>query len=61
MAINGVDDSFKTLWSSIAAGEAVTCSKTGTQFSALPPPQAVIVDASIFGCFYRCTYADDVR
>lgn len=47
MAINGMDDSFKALWLSIAAGEAVTCSKTGTQFAALPPPQGVIVDVSI--------------
>ncbi|OJT12307.1 UDP-glycosyltransferase 73E1 [Trametes pubescens] len=43
-AINGIDDSFKGLWTSIANGEAVTCSKTGTQFAALPPPQAVIID-----------------
>ncbi|EIW63123.1 UDP-Glycosyltransferase/glycogen phosphorylase [Trametes versicolor FP-101664 SS1] len=47
MAINGVDDSFKALWLSIAAGEAVTCSKTGTQFAALPPPQAVIIDHAL--------------
>ncbi|KAI0664707.1 UDP-Glycosyltransferase/glycogen phosphorylase [Cubamyces menziesii] len=39
-----IDASFKTTWAKLIASEELTCAKTGTTYSALVKPQAIIVD-----------------
>ncbi|KAI0353321.1 UDP-Glycosyltransferase/glycogen phosphorylase [Trametes cingulata] len=41
---NALDQGFVSVWTKLAAGEEVVCLKTGTNFGALPTPQAVIID-----------------
>ncbi|KAI0371040.1 UDP-Glycosyltransferase/glycogen phosphorylase [Pilatotrama ljubarskyi] len=46
---NSVDETLKATWEKLCAEEEIVCGKTGTRFSSLSKPQAVILDYFAIG------------
>ena len=41
------DENFGRTWKSIISGEELVCKQTGTRYSPLPKPKAIVIDVSI--------------